>query len=71
MTTDLKWTTEPPEVPGWYWERFKSAYAGDIMRVRELGPGGLKDVANHLREVEKAGEAGRIMYAGPIPGPKE
>ena len=61
----MKWTREPPTVPGWYWVRLKGA-STPWMREFELVDGELLDEEN-----KRPSRYGRCEFAGPIPEPEE
>jgi hypothetical protein len=60
----MKWTTEKPIVPGWYWFRIDSAWDGPIW----------KPAIYHTRELEKFSfpiSDHYAQYSGPIDEPED
>ena len=58
----LEWTTEPPKVPGWYWNRSKN-YPNEacIIRVSKY----------RIEQLARMGCSPNEQWAGPIPEPCE
>ena len=56
----LEWTTEPPKVPGWYWNRSKN-YPNEacIIRVSKY----------RIEQLARMGCSPNEQWAGPIPEP--
>ena len=76
--TDLEWTDEPPEEPGWYWHRTHDQHIkaddqiqclreeyGKVYALRKTQDEGVQEapVTNDIFEDDK--------WAGPIPEPAE
>jgi hypothetical protein len=68
----MKWTTNPPTVPGWYWFRENDAQRALVLDVQPLSNGKLAI----MRELNRLG--GEYMFveelngewAGPLSEPK-
>lgn len=64
---NLEWTTEKPQVPGWYWY-----YFGDHIRVAHaFRYDGEADLFFDMCSDYVEDNNSRIRWAGPIPEPKE
>jgi hypothetical protein len=60
---NMKWTSEKPTVPGWYWYRMKVAqgWHQDICKVYQVNIDTYDDVPHDET----------LQMAGPIPEPEE
>ena len=67
--SDLEWSDEPPEEPGWYWVQYKIHPLNHktICEVYESATG--FRVRNH--HAPKVDEMENRQWAGPIPEPTE
>jgi len=72
--SDLEWTDEPPEEPGWYWHRSDLTGTVAVMEVLESPHGRDYMIARYPNGNRFALDDGKFNsseWAGPIPEPDE